>query len=666
MFDKKKKIANVATIKVAKKLNSMLESIADIAEAVNLMGPKPGVHNYLALATIGLSKYMKHKSNSIEDDPNLEFLVVGGLTQFVKKLCETSKHEFHKFGSGSETVEVCDIFGEFLVFTGQANDMLAYYRHDDENSRDRVLAAIGREAWERYGSSIELVIPPGKDAELVSWDIGEILTSNQTEALYERTKKFLDKGMARSVLLNGPPGCIAANMHVRFAKEDEFGKIYNHKGGSIENLYYNFNQIKKTPTSKLRKRAARYLATSMTDDGILRRNEIESVLYSGVKKCIKLTTVTGRELICTPDHPIATKNGYFNAEDLVVGSKVLTHQNVLWKKENKKKRIVRPEVYVKHHPTTCTKKIKQSSGIYTYKRLTRARAVFEANLNGIDLSSYIKLLNSGELDGLVFSNQNFDIHHIDEDPLNDIPENLMQISHQEHANEHKDYRMGMCIAIEDEISSIEDAGEHKTYDIRMKDSPHNFVTEDFVVHNTGKSCMAKAIASKNSWTKVFIDANQLAQVRQSNGIVKNLLAILKPQCIIIDDLDRASSNVSYILSLLDSIKGSCNLIIVSMNHMSLVDAAILRAGRFDEIEQVERVVTSKDLIPELSEEQAKELDKWPVAFLNELKNRVIVLGEEHLEEEIEKLQSRVNNNTKKPDKLSSSSPSYSDWDDWDD
>ena len=49
---------------------------------------------------------------------------------------------------------------------------------------------------------------------------------------------------------------------------------------------------------------------------------IKNLFYNGKKKCYKIKTDLGYELICTVDHKIYTPQGYKKLEDLVIGDKV--------------------------------------------------------------------------------------------------------------------------------------------------------------------------------------------------------------------------------------------------------------------------------------------------------------------------------------------------------
>jgi hypothetical protein len=297
-------------------------------------------------------------------------------------------------------------------------------------------------------------------------------------------------------LVYGKSGCIAGDMHVHYSVRSADGThVHNWKGGTFEKLYHRFNRLEMKGSGHYQRdisEDARFFVACMYEDGRIEHREIDAVIFSGIKKCVRVTTIGGHVLACTPDHPLATETGFKAATEVGIGGKVLVHNGTRWTSDKSERiRVNRPEIFVKNHPHAPTKIVRNSSGEYTYKRLKRSRAVYEAAMNGMSTEAFVEKLNSGNMDGLRFVEPGCDIHHIDENPLNDVPSNLVALSHSDHAREHvidADGRNAMpCVAEYDEIALIEDLGELPTYDLRMKTAPRNFVVEGFVVHNTGKT-----------------------------------------------------------------------------------------------------------------------------------------------------------------------------------
>ena len=153
--------------------------------------------------------------------------------------------------------------------------------------------------------------------------------------------------------------------------------------------------------------------------------------------------------------------------------------------------------------------------------------------------------------------------------------------------------------------------------------------------------MARALADSLNMPTLFIDATQVKYMGAHT--LSYCLDLLHPYVVIIDDLDRIF-DVSSLLSAIDRIHDTAKVFLVTANDIESFDAAIVRAGRFDEIEPVERVLAPKDIIDWLPEDVLQEIYKWPLSFVEELRLRLDILGKDCLPQELEKLRSRVEGN----------------------
>ena len=123
-----------------------------------------------------------------------------------------------------------------------------------------------------------------------------------------------------------------------------------------------------------------------------------------------------------------------------------------------------------------------------------------------------------------------------------------------------------------------------------------------------------------------------------------LINFLRPEVLIIDDFDRIP-RVNEMLGSIDFLRQRVRLLLVTVNNKDQMDPAVIRAGRFDDVIEVTSVRKTKDLIPELDAVLLAELDEWPIAFVEELRVRLDVLGKDTLEEEIQQLRERVRINS---------------------
>lgn len=354
------------------------------------------------------------------------------------------------------------------------------------------------------------------------------------------------------VLLAGMPGCIAADMRISYDVRDRKGKLKTCKTRSLEHLFKRFHGLVVGNSDVQRLADAKFSVNSMDEDGMIRKHEILDVVDSGVKKCVRVRTVCGFELVCTPDHPLATDEGFVAVDKLGVGAAILTHQGQRWTQAaGERRQAYRPEVLVKHHPNAKTKVVRDKARGYVneYKRLRRSSAVYEACMNNLTLDEYVQRLNDGMLDGLKFLSAGSEIHHIDENPSNDDPDNLVALSHAEHARGHifdsnGRNHLSAHVAVDDEIESIEDVGERHVYDIKMVGVPHNFVIEGFVVHNCGKTSLANIISAEMS-TKLHA---AVATAIEHKGELTGLLTTLgRHDVLFLDEIHGLSSPLQELL-----------------------------------------------------------------------------------------------------------------------
>lgn len=302
-------------------------------------------------------------------------------------------------------------------------------------------------------------------------------------------------------LVHGDTRCVSGDAFIGYQVRRKDGTKQNDKGGTLAHLYRRFHRI-PTPGKGYKQRAqtveSDFWCPAMTEDGRLFQNKITDVIDSGVRDCVRVRTVAGRELICTADHPIANESrlGFIAAGELSAGAEVLVHSHTAWtSKDSDREQPHRVWLNVKHHPVAGRHVVSSASsrsGEYVYFRLARARAVIEASMNGLTYDAYVERLDTNQLDGLIFLRRDQHVHHRNEDRTDDALDNLEVLSHAEHSREHFVLangrpRAGSYVATLDVVSSVEPAGRQQTYDIKMTAPWHNFVANDFIVHNSGKT-----------------------------------------------------------------------------------------------------------------------------------------------------------------------------------
>lgn len=298
------------------------------------------------------------------------------------------------------------------------------------------------------------------------------------------------------VVIYGVNRCLAGDTPIPYQIRDADGKNQNDKGGSLELLYMRFNGIHRSGKGYYQRpqtMGSSYHVSSVTDEGRLFRNRIENVVESGKKCVFRVTTSTGRSIKATAEHPFLTEQGYSALSDLFPGDEVVINPRVRRSKGSTKPRIRRKHLYVKNHPAG---RMKVVNGCIYY-RVSVTHSVYEASQNGMSTKEYIRFLNQGNAEAvhnLWHVPKGMEIHHLDENPLNDELSNLFLAGsggeHQKtfHHGAIRD-RFGIYAEL-DRIVSIEAAGTENVYDIQMEGPYHNFDAGGIMVHNCGKTTLA--------------------------------------------------------------------------------------------------------------------------------------------------------------------------------
>jgi hypothetical protein len=291
------------------------------------------------------------------------------------------------------------------------------------------------------------------------------------------------------VFLNGPGGCIAGDTVLRI-RRGKTKKLYRYTieeffnyfhGGRRKGLKFNWSS---KPTQMM---------SHESQTGKVDYYDVENVIYSGVKPTIRIKTDGGRELTCTRCHPLLTPEGYIKAGDLAIGSAIVVRGSLktipTGKKRGRSKRVTVEGL--KYYSSGYRKFVKDklTGKVYEYQRSQRARLVIEAGMNGMHLDEYVHKLKTDPDFVYVTLDKTLVVHHKNENPMDDRPDNLQVMTKKEHDLHHAGINpFNKIWTGEDRISSIEDGESIKTYDIKMSDAHPNFILENgLIIHNSGKT-----------------------------------------------------------------------------------------------------------------------------------------------------------------------------------
>lgn len=254
--------------------------------------------------------------------------------------------------------------------------------------------------------------------------------------------------------------------------------------------------------------------------GILVKNKIKEIYFTGVQPVYELLTKTGRRIKATANHSFYTPTGYKKLSELKTGDRVfanglpaLNNPEYLYQRyiiDNTPRKALAAEIgcgdstlgkvlkrynIVKPHSMYPNRHGGGNSCPFTATHRENLHNAMLKNKNHQWKSDYNELTVSG---GYTRSNryfpkktcwgcgatENLENHHLDKNPKNNSENNILTLCQSCHKAFH---HSNINTIFSDEIVSIIYIGEEKTYDIEVINNPHNFVANGIVVHNSQQS-----------------------------------------------------------------------------------------------------------------------------------------------------------------------------------
>jgi len=312
---------------------------------------------------------------------------------------------------------------------------------------------------------------------------------------FDRLNRYIGIRKRMYYLTGGLTGCLSGDTTIFINR----GSRSSGREYTLKELYYKFNK-KLVPRKKEDKtngkiwdnQVSRILSYNHNDQ-VLRYNDVINVIESGVKEVFKLTTATGKTIKATKDHRFLVDDQqlYKRLEELKVGDSVLVRSEK--NPEGRKPRPYRKELTTKlpYYPSAKNKLVKVDGKEYIHQRIKITRLVYDAALNNVTIQEFVKNVKTNPDHNYILSDMTMEIHHVDGDHQNDVFENLKLMTTEEHARHHgkligEKHFLNRNIE-KDEIVYIESCGFEMTYDIEMKSPYNNFLANNIVVHNSGKT-----------------------------------------------------------------------------------------------------------------------------------------------------------------------------------
>lgn len=156
---------------------------------------------------------------------------------------------------------------------------------------------------------------------------------------------------------------------------------------------------------------------------------------------------------------------------------------------------------------------------------------------------------------------------------------------------------------------------------------------------TGKSTMARTLVENLNLRSFRIRVEDVSGLE--NSTLFEAITIFQPEAIILDDFDRAHAQAA-LLETLEFFKRHVKLVIATANDKNNLDEALLRPGRFDELILVDRM--DEAVIRHILGEYVDGYDDvkdWPIAFIQEYKQRRLFMDSTEAANSIAELAKRV-------------------------
>jgi len=323
----------------------------------------------------------------------------------------------------------------------------------------------------------------------------------------------------RMFMFDGEGGCLDRETYIPYdIRSDK--KSINSKGGSIEMLYNRFHD-EQVPGGKggyhLRTtKDVDYYVSSINENNSIFKNRIVDVVKTGNKKCYELISKAGEKIIATKDHKFYNGYSYVALENMKVNDTIYINNNTHYKNIKTEKRVCYKEFFVKYHPLSSQKIVNKCK----YYRIKVCNATIEADMNNIGLKDYIKALNIWPKKRIekefIFIKKGFVVHHINEDKRDDNRENLVLMIAYDHGKLHadKNYNKLRSLVTPDKVKSIKVVGERNTYDIKCLYPYNNYIANNIVVHNSGKSTLLDTFSM--FFTESIDHRNQITSLSLEN------------------------------------------------------------------------------------------------------------------------------------------------------
>lgn len=147
---------------------------------------------------------------------------------------------------------------------------------------------------------------------------------------------------------------------------------------------------------------------------------------------------------------------------------------------------------------------------------------------------------------------------------------------------------------------------------------------------TGKTSLVKDIINILGLKTIRISSN-LAKTYFDKSLINEIIQVYQPDAIIFDDIDRDLMSTSDTLATIEEIHKSIKLFFATANNIKIIDEAFVRAGRFDQLIEIDKA--DPRIILDLAENDQdifEIIKDFSIASMEEVMKRYKVLGKDYV------------------------------------
>lgn len=208
---------NLTKKQLVNKIKSVLSVASEVSEILVHVKSNPTKLDLASLGFKTLNSYLIHFHSDLFENPftsdNWIFFDLKGFSPYIVKLLMSNCPVKVVCSSGDNEAYV------YATVNVHGIDIGLYYSKVDDyyealylplNKRNESLSNLQRFLWDTHNSNFLLLSHKEVGSEIhfsfVGKNIKNVLSSEAAEDLYVRSKKFLDNGFNRSIMLHGNPG----------------------------------------------------------------------------------------------------------------------------------------------------------------------------------------------------------------------------------------------------------------------------------------------------------------------------------------------------------------------------------------------------------------------------------------------------------------------------